>query len=630
MTQKVGGIEFDVDVDVSGVSAATTTVRDDLSDLTSSFSKVDSATSKTSDELKKLVTSLQTSGKKVAANGKVYDAFGMEVKQATAELDRLSKEALDAGNAAAKSGGKLGSLGKNAGAAGVQVQQFVGQIQGGQSALLALSQQGADLGIVLGRAGLGAAVGIGATALSFLIPALTGAGSEVTDLKERIEELGDEIELTSNQIKFLANENSNAMNEMSQSNVELAEKLKKAREELERMQSAGTGIDTGQFAVPRSAAENQARYSEAIKETKERIDALTTEIDTNNQEMQKLSTETANLGKSAEEAESKSDSLTGSLQAQVIALESGAQAAEVYAATQAAVTNGTQEQLPQIIELINRKYELKAAQDAATQAAKAEIEQQKAYSSILDEIFAKEAMREAQKAKDKESATGTLEAFKQSLLTEEQLRAEAYIKELEQFKAAAETLGLTKDEIRELEKQKAQQHADELIAIEAGRLKAESDLEEAKNREKLSSASTMFGNLSNLMNTESRKMFEIGKVAATAQAVIDGIAAVQGAYKVGNGIGGPPLGAAFAAAAAAGALANVKQIQSTQYGSASTGQSYSNGVVANNTTSTDSSSSGTSKTYSLNFTGNEPVNAQELADILNEAAADGVVFKLGS
>ena len=44
----------------------------------------------------------------------------------------------------------MAGMGRGAGQAGIQIQQFVGQVQGGQSAMLALSQQGADLGIVLG------------------------------------------------------------------------------------------------------------------------------------------------------------------------------------------------------------------------------------------------------------------------------------------------------------------------------------------------------------------------------------------------------------------------------------------------------------------------------------------------
>ncbi|MBY7923711.1 hypothetical protein KW453_15735 [Vibrio fluvialis] len=66
----------------------------------------------------------------------------------------------------------LTSVGRSAGQAGIQIQQFIGQIQGGQSAMLALSQQSADLGFVLGAPLLGAVVGIGASLAGMLLPNL--------------------------------------------------------------------------------------------------------------------------------------------------------------------------------------------------------------------------------------------------------------------------------------------------------------------------------------------------------------------------------------------------------------------------------------------------------------------------
>ena len=52
--------------------------------------------------------------------------------------------------AAGKSSGAIGGVSKKAGQAGIQFQQFIGQVQGGQSVFGALSAQAADLGIVLG------------------------------------------------------------------------------------------------------------------------------------------------------------------------------------------------------------------------------------------------------------------------------------------------------------------------------------------------------------------------------------------------------------------------------------------------------------------------------------------------
>ncbi|WP_020408921.1 phage tail length tape measure family protein [Hahella ganghwensis] len=82
----------------------------------------------------------------------------------------------------------------------------------------------------------------------------------------------------------------------------------------------------------------------------------------------------------------------------------------------------------------------------------------------------------------------------------------------------------------------------------------------------LDGAKMVFGNLSTLMNSENKKLFEIGKKAAIANALIAGAEAVVHSYNFGAQLGGPPLGAAFAAAAAAATLVQIKQIKSQQFG----------------------------------------------------------------
>ena len=112
------------------------------------------------------------------------------VKQST---DRIAKSfnSVDRSiSKASKSAGKnIGIMGRQAGQAGIQVQQFIGQIQGGQNAMLALSAQSADLGIVLGAPLLGAVAGISASMIGILAPALL-AGKKNTELLEKaIEQL---------------------------------------------------------------------------------------------------------------------------------------------------------------------------------------------------------------------------------------------------------------------------------------------------------------------------------------------------------------------------------------------------------------------------------------------------------
>lgn len=109
----------------------------------------------------------------------------------TADIDkgykRLDRMGSAAESAEKKTSSALGSIGKSAGQAGIQIQQFVGQVQMGTSPLVAMSQQAADLGIVLGAPLLGAITGIAASIGTVFLPALFDAEDATDKLKETLE-----------------------------------------------------------------------------------------------------------------------------------------------------------------------------------------------------------------------------------------------------------------------------------------------------------------------------------------------------------------------------------------------------------------------------------------------------------
>jgi hypothetical protein len=123
------------------------------------------------------------SGDKLAASA---TSAGSAAKKGFEDVAQAAKEAEKATNNAATG---MGGLSRKAGMAGVQIQQFVGQIQGGQSAFVALSQQGADLGIVLGAPLIGAIVGIGAVIAGTLLPSLFDAGKSAKEVSDLTKEL---------------------------------------------------------------------------------------------------------------------------------------------------------------------------------------------------------------------------------------------------------------------------------------------------------------------------------------------------------------------------------------------------------------------------------------------------------
>ena len=78
--------------------------------------------------------------------------------------------------------------------------------------------------------------------------------------------------------------------------------------------------------------------------------------------------------------------------------------------------------------------------------------------------------------------------------------------------------------------------------------------------------SGMFGNLVSLMNSGSKKMFNIGKISALAQGVLNLRESIMSAYAAGSEVGGPIVGAAYAATAGLAQVANLASIKSASFG----------------------------------------------------------------
>jgi hypothetical protein len=86
------------------------------------------------------------------------------------KLAQSSKQTESFSNATASANTNVARFGRSAGMASIQVQQFIGQVSGGVSPLIAMSQQAADLGIVLGAPLIGSVVGIAAAIGTMLVP----------------------------------------------------------------------------------------------------------------------------------------------------------------------------------------------------------------------------------------------------------------------------------------------------------------------------------------------------------------------------------------------------------------------------------------------------------------------------
>ena len=108
------------------------------------------------------------------------------INDATGQLKGLANQG---SKTSEKVSSNFKAAGRSAGQAGIQIQQFVGQLHAGQNPLIAFSQQSADLGFVLGVPLAGAITSIAASLAGFLVPSLiksTTAAKELTNAFKEI------------------------------------------------------------------------------------------------------------------------------------------------------------------------------------------------------------------------------------------------------------------------------------------------------------------------------------------------------------------------------------------------------------------------------------------------------------
>lgn len=119
------------------------------------------------------------------------------------------------------------------------------------------------------------------------------------------------------------------------------------------------------------------------------------------------------------------------------------------------------------------------------------------------------------------------------------------------------------------------------IAMTTATAEERAAIESMYEQQRLSGLSEMFGDISTIMNAGSRNMFEIGKAAAIAQAIVDTYSSAQSAYSslVSIPVVGPVLGIAAAAAAVTAGTMRVTQIQSTQFQPKQTSVAYGGGAA---------------------------------------------------
>lgn len=215
-----------------------------------------------------------------------------------------------------------------------------------------------------------------------------------------------------------------------------------------------------------------------------------------------------------------------------------------------------------------------------------------------------------------------------------ELALDAYEARKEILDELREMSEMDDEEYRERMREAEQQLQDDLTLIAARGAKDRNAVSTQEANERSRVMSGMMGNLTQLMNSGSKEMFRIGKIAAIAQALLSGREAVVSSYKVGARIGGPALGAAFAATAAAATAAQIASVKNTSFGGGGGvsggggGYSRPTDAIAEPPVAAEAPAQHTAVT--INLTG-EIFNRQQIREIIeqiNEATGDGAVLRL--
>ncbi len=284
----------------------------------------------------------------------------------------------------------VGNLGRSTGQAAMQIQQLVGQVQGGVSPFVALSQQAADLGFVLGFPLLGAVVGIGAALAGPLVAAFTQAEEKATAFDDALKGI------INTQEEFKANK---AQVQIAELNAEF-DKQQVTIENLKRQQAQYIEAINGGTSSQSAYASALFQVDMALDSAQEKQAELAKKIE---------ETTAASLSSKAvnDEQNSAITSLTSTLELQRVALEQGELEGRLYAAAQQLQLESVESLPPAIMEHILAIYELEQAQKAQKEAAaellriNREQEQQAKQKARQDEEDARRAEREKQRINER-------------------------------------------------------------------------------------------------------------------------------------------------------------------------------------------------------------------------------------
>jgi hypothetical protein len=164
--------------------------------------------------------------------------------------------------------------------------------------------------------------------------------------------------------------------------------------------------------------------------------------------------------------------------------------------------------------------------------------------------------------KEKEALAARLERLRVSMLDEMSLLEERHAANLLLLQQALDAELLTEQEHKERLRQLEDMHANAVEEIRARSAAKQQEIVEQSVQGQVRAMVSGIEQMTSAVDSGSKTMFRLNKAAALANALLSAREAITGAYAVGARLGGPKLGAVYAAAAGVAQMAQIRSIRS--------------------------------------------------------------------
>jgi len=487
-----------LNTNVSGIARAMEEARSGTGGASSEFSRAESIIEALGNQLAVLDEAQENGARSAAVLAAQLRAGSKATDEEKQKIGELTGRLYDMKTGVENGAKGTGSWKTSMQQAGYQVQDFIVQVQGGQSALVAFAQQGSQLAGAFGPGGavIGAIIALSSVVAGTLVASLGSGKNAIDALKDAIETTDKVITLSQNGVGALSDKyaalarvNIQVATLMrQQAELELQAALGKVSSEVQKaskdfigfgdslVSSLGGGyasvklfndylstlsITTNDFsqAMKQAAASGQAGQT-TMQSIMATVGALASKFDLTDQQAYEFAKQLSDIAKNPSDA--KLNELIVTLQRVGDGQSSGAKTAREYAARLLEIASTSTDASMRLKALREMTDSLTSSQDRALKQAQQELFIIK---QTGDEKLKAQAWRDAENQGIKEGTKAFRDYYNVRLQTYKQQEANSQAAK-DNAKAARESASATKSAER----------ADESIAQKLANLRAASDL----------------------------------------------------------------------------------------------------------------------------------------------------------